>query len=71
MTFKPLAGLALIILGAAALAWPEFSYTKANHEAQFGPMEFTVKEKETLRIPVWASLAAMAVGIGLIWREKR
>ena len=71
MTFKPLAGLALIILGATALAWPAFSYTKASHEAQFGPMEFTVKEKETLRIPVWASLAAMAVGIGLIWREKR
>lgn len=69
-TLKPLAGLALLILGAAALAWPEFSYTKDSHDAKLGPLEFTLKEKETVRIPAWAGLAAVAVGAVLIWRRK-
>lgn len=70
MNLKPLAGLALIGLGAAALAWPDFSYTKGAHEARLGPLEFTLKEKETLRIPAWAGLAAVAAGTLLVWRRK-
>ncbi|MDP1832940.1 MAG: LPXTG cell wall anchor domain-containing protein [Geothrix sp.] len=71
MTFKPLAGLALIALGAASLAWPEFSYTKDSHDAKLGPLEFTLKEKETVRVPVWAGLAAIAGGTLLLWRRKQ
>lgn len=70
MRLKPILGLALIALGAAALAWPEFSYTKDSHDAKLGPLEFTLKEKETVRIPAWAGLAAIAVGAVLVWRRK-
>ena len=69
-TFKPLAGLALIALGAASLAWPEFSYTKASHDAKLGPLEFTLKEKDTVRIPVWVGFLAIAGGTTLLWRRK-
>ncbi|WP_243317456.1 hypothetical protein [Geothrix paludis] len=69
-TLKSLAGLALIALGAAALAWPEFSYTKDSHDAKLGPLEFTLKEKDTVRIPAWAGLAAIAAGTILVWRRK-
>lgn len=69
-TLKPLAGLALIALGAASLVWPEFSYTKDSHDAKLGPLEFTVTEKDTMRIPVWAGLAAIAGGTLLVWRRK-
>ncbi len=69
-TLKSLAGLALIVLGAAALAWPEFSYTKDSHDAKLGPLEFTLKEKETVRVPAWAGLAAVAAGAVLVWRRK-
>lgn len=70
MTLKPLAGLALIALGAASLAWPELNYTKATHDAKLGPLEFSVKEKDTLRIPTWVGFLAIAGGTALIWRRK-
>ncbi len=70
MRLKPLLGPVLIALGAAALAWPELSYTKDSHDAKLGPLEFTVKEKDTVRIPAWAGLAAIAAGTVLVWRRK-
>ncbi len=70
MRMKPVLGLVLIALGAAALAWPEFSYTKDSHDAKLGPLEFTVKEKDTVRIPAWAGLLAIGAGAVLVWRRK-
>ncbi|MDR3682499.1 MAG: hypothetical protein P4L11_02125 [Geothrix sp.] len=70
MNLKPLAGLALIALGAASLAQPEFTYTRTAHDAQLGPLEFTVKQKETVSFPAWAGLAAIAVGTLLVWRRR-
>lgn len=70
MSLKPLAGLALIALGAASLAWPDLSYTKESHDAKLGSLEFTLKQKETLRVPTWVGLAAIAGGTLLVWRRK-
>ncbi len=70
MSLKSLAGLALIALGAASLAWPELSYTKDSHDAKLGPLEFTLKQKETIRVPAWAGLAAVGLGTLLVWRRK-
>ncbi|MBK9794952.1 MAG: hypothetical protein IPP58_00375 [Holophagaceae bacterium] len=70
MNLKSLAGLALIALGAAALAWPDLSYTRATHDAKLGPLEFTLKQKESIHVPAWAGLAAIALGTLLVWRRK-
>ena len=70
MKLKSLAGLALVTLGAASLAWPELRYTRATHDARLGPLEFTLKQKETVHIPGWAGLAAVALGTLLVWRRK-
>jgi len=70
MSLKPLAGLALVALGAAALAWPDLTYTRDRHDAKLGPLEFTVKEKDTLHLPAWLGLAAVAAGTVLVWRRK-
>jgi hypothetical protein len=70
MKLKSLAGLALVALGAASLAWPELRYTRATHDARLGPLEFTLKQKETVHIPAWAGLAAVALGTLLVWRRK-
>ncbi len=71
MNLKPMAGLALIALGAASLAWPDFSYTRATHDAKLGPLEFTLKQEDTLHFPAWAGLSAIAIGTLLVWRRKK
>lgn len=57
-----LTAIALIIAGVLGLAYGSFSYTKETHEAQLGPVTLAVQEKQTVNIPVWAGVAAIAVG---------
>jgi hypothetical protein len=52
----------LIVAGIAGLVYGKFSYTKATHEAKLGPLELSVKEKETVNVPLWAGIAAIVVG---------
>jgi hypothetical protein len=42
------------------------TYTKETHEAKLGPIELSVKDKETVNVPVWASVGAMVVGGALL-----
>jgi TRAP-type C4-dicarboxylate transport system permease small subunit len=64
--------MVLIVAGILALAYGSFSYTKETHEAKIGPLELSVKEKETVNIPVWAGVGAVVVGgIFLVVRVKR
>jgi hypothetical protein len=57
-----MAALVLIVAGVLGLVYGSFSYTKETHEAKVGPIELTVKDKETVNIPVWAGVGAIAVG---------
>ena len=59
-------GVALIALGVLALVYGSFSYTKETHEAQIGPLQLTIKDRQTVNIPVWAGAAAVAAGVGLM-----
>jgi hypothetical protein len=52
----------LIVAGIAGLVYGKFSYTKATHEAKLGPLELSVKEKETVNVPLWAGIAAIVAG---------
>jgi TRAP-type C4-dicarboxylate transport system permease small subunit len=64
--------MVLIVAGVLALVYGSFSYTKETHEAKIGPLELSVKEKETVNIPVWAGVGAIVVGgILLVARVKR
>jgi len=64
--------MVLIVAGVLALVYGSFSYTKETHEAKIGPLELSVKEKETVNIPVWAGVGAIVVGgILLVVRLKR
>ena len=57
-----MAAVALIVAGILALAYGSFSYTKETHQAKLGPIELSVKEKETVNVPVWAGVGAIVVG---------
>lgn len=61
-----LVGVVLLVLGGLALAYGSFSYTKQTHQAKIGPLELSVKEKQTVNVPVWAGGAALALGLVLV-----
>jgi hypothetical protein len=62
MNSVKIAAIVLIVAGALGLAYGSFSYTKETHEAKLGSIELSVKEKQTVNVPVWAGLGAIVVG---------
>jgi hypothetical protein len=66
MNTTKIIAIVLIIAGALALAYGQFSFTKETHQAKIGPLELSVKEKETVNIPVWLGGGAIALGVVLL-----
>ena len=66
MNSAKIAAIVLIVAGVLGLVYGSFSYTKETHEAKLGPIEMSVKEKETVNIPVWAGVGAIAIGGALL-----
>jgi hypothetical protein len=59
-------GIALIVAGTLGLVYGGFTYTKDRHDVKLGPVQFSVKEKETVSVPVWAGAGAIGVGALLL-----
>jgi hypothetical protein len=71
MNAVKIAGIALILAGILGLTYGSFSYTKDTHKATVGPIELSVKDKETVNVPVWAGVGAIAIGgVILLLRGK-
>ncbi len=66
MNSAKIAAIVLIVAGVLGLVYGSFSYTKETHEAKLGPIELSVQEKETVNIPVWAGVGAIAIGGALL-----
>jgi hypothetical protein len=66
MTPLKIVGALLIALGLLGLLYGGFSYTKETHDVKLGPIEFSVKEKESVNVPVWAGVAAIVGGAVLL-----
>jgi len=62
MSTLKIAGIVLIVAGALGLAYGSFSYTKDTHSTKMGPFEMTVKDKETVNIPLWVGVGAVVAG---------
>jgi drug/metabolite transporter (DMT)-like permease len=65
-----IAAIALIVAGVLGLAYGGFSYTKDTQQAQIGPLELTVQERQTVNIPLWAGVAAIVAGGLLLFVPK-
>ena len=66
MNAVKMAAIALIVAGALGLVYGGFSYTKETHQADMGPIHMTMSERETVNVPMWAGIAAIAIGGGLL-----
>jgi len=62
MNASKIAAILLIVAGVLGLAYGSFSYTKQTHEAKVGPIELTIKDKQTVNVPVWAGVGAILLG---------
>ena len=57
-----LIAIVLIVAGVLGLVYGGFSYTKDTTALKLGPIELSVKEKETVNVPMWAGIGAIVVG---------
>ncbi len=60
----------LIVAGVLGLAYGGFTYTRTTHDAKIGPIELSVKDKETVNVPVWAGVGAIVLGGALLFLGK-
>jgi hypothetical protein len=72
MNAVKIAAIVLIVAGVLGLAYGSFSYTKETHEAKLGPIELSVKERQSVNVPVWAGVGAIVIGgVILVVGSKR
>ncbi|EGW21802.1 hypothetical protein [Methylobacter tundripaludum] len=71
MSAVKMMAIVLIIGGLLGLVYGQFSYTKETQQAKLGPLELSVKDTETVNIPVWAGVGAIVAGGGLLLFASR
>jgi hypothetical protein len=71
MNAVKMAAVVLIVAGVLGLVYGRFSYTRETHDAKLGPIELSVKDRETVNIPQWAGVAAIVAGGVLLFAGGR
>lgn len=61
-----MAAIALMLGGVLGLVYGSFTYTKETHDAKLGPIQLSIKDRETVNIPVWAGVGAIVIGGALL-----
>jgi hypothetical protein len=62
MNATKIAGIILIVIGLAGFFTGGFSFTRDRTAAKVGPIELTVKDKQSVNIPQWLSIGAVVLG---------
>lgn len=62
MNTTRLVAIVLIVAGVLGLVYGGFSYTKDTTAVKIGPIELSVKERETVNVPMWAGIGAIVIG---------
>ncbi len=71
MATLKIVAIALLIAGLLGLVYGQFSYTRETQKAKLGPFELTVKDSETVNVPVWVGVGAIVVGAGFLLFASR
>lgn len=59
-------GAALLVVGILALIYGGITYTDERTALKIGPLQVDVQEDKRLNVPVWAGLALLVTGGGLL-----
>ena len=70
MNALKIVAIALIVAGSLGLIYGGFTYTKRTEQVKLGPIELSVKDRETVNIPVWAGVAAIVAGAALLFVRR-
>ena len=63
--------IVLLLAGVLGLVYGGFSYTRETHEAKVGPLEISISEKQRVNVPMWAGVALVIAGGGLLLMQRR
>ena len=66
MNAMKILGIVLIVGGILVLVYGGFTYTKETHEAKIGSLVLSVMDKQTVNVPIWVGVGAIAIG-GLLF----
>ena len=63
--------IVLLLAGVLSLVYGGFSYTRETHEAKVGPLEISISEKQRVNVPLWAGVALVIAGGGLLLMQRK
>lgn len=66
-----IAGIALIALGAAALAYQGITYTTKEETVDLGPLKITTERERTIPLPPVVGAVAVVGGVALLVMNAR
>ena len=64
-------GIVLIVLGATGLVVENVSFTERKTVLDVGPLKVQADEQKVVPIPTIAGVAAIVVGLGLVFMGRR
>jgi TRAP-type C4-dicarboxylate transport system permease small subunit len=70
MNAVKLLAIVLIVAGTLGLMYGGFTYTKDTQKAQLGSLELSIKDTETVNVPIWAGVGAIVAGGILLFVRK-
>jgi hypothetical protein len=71
MSPKRLGAVVLLVAGTLSLAYGGFTYTRQTEKASVGPIEISVQEHRTVKLPLWAGVGAVVLGAVLLLPLKK
>ena len=71
MKMLTMLGIALIVLGLAALAYQGFTYTTRETVIDIGPIKATADRERTIPLPPILGIVAVAGGVALMFAGSR
>jgi hypothetical protein len=65
---KPLVmlGVVLLVVGLAALAYQQFTYSSRETVLDIGPIKATAERQKTVALPPVVGIVAVVAGLGLV-----